>query len=55
LERLEYNWFLPTERGGLRVFNTNVEDFDVNLVAVPKGQAQSVLDRINAPDTRSED
>jgi FkbM family methyltransferase len=55
LERLEYSWFQPTERGGLRELDTNIEDFDLNLVAVPKEQMQSVLARINAPDTGSED
>jgi FkbM family methyltransferase len=55
LERLEYSWFQPAERGVLREFNTSIEDFDVNLVAVPREQVQSVLDRVNAPDAKSKD
>jgi FkbM family methyltransferase len=55
LERFGYVLFQPIENGGLRQADTNIEDFDLNLVAIPKEQTRSVLARINAPKTGSED
>jgi FkbM family methyltransferase len=53
LEHFNYNLFQPSEHGGLRELSTNIENFDLNVVAIPTEQTQSVLARISALEARS--